>query len=142
MNSTTISIPSALPVVNVVRGDSAAGVSQARQAACAFSDRLTPAPRPDMEDTLVLVVSELVTNALRHGGGAFSLRLTAHPDAVEVAVDDVSPRMSRMRAPDLTDAGGGFGFGFGWPMVNRLARTTAITRRRAGGKTVTAYLPR
>ncbi|WP_411116750.1 ATP-binding protein [Streptomyces sp. 058-1L] len=138
MSSTTISMPSTRPVVAVVRGDSAAGVSQARQAARAFTDRLTPASRPDMADALVLVVSELVTNALRHGGGSFSVRLTAHPDAVEVAVDDVSPRMPRLRAPDLTDDGGGFG----WPMINRLARTTAITRRRAGGKTVTAFLPR
>jgi len=138
MKSTTISSPAASPVVAVVRGDSAAGVSRARQAARAFTDRLTPAPPPDMADTLVLVVSELVTNALRHGGGAFSLRLNAHPDAIEVAVDDASPWMPRKRAPDLTDAGGGFG----WPMVNRLARTTAITRRRAGGKTVTAFLPR
>ncbi|MER8199362.1 ATP-binding protein [Streptomyces microflavus] len=139
MKSTTISSSlTASPVVTVVRGDSAPGVSRARQAARALTDRLIPAPPPEMADTLVLVVSELVTNALRHGGGVFSLRLTAHLDAIEVAVDDASPRMARMRAPDLTDAGGGFG----WPMVNRLARATAITSRRAGGKTVTAFLPR
>lgn len=42
-----------------------------------------------------------------------------------------------MRTPDLTGSGGGFG----WAMVNRLARTTAITRRTVGGKTVTAFLP-
>ncbi|MEU1220302.1 ATP-binding protein [Streptomyces microflavus] len=138
MSSTTISIPSTRSVVAVVRGDSAAGVVQARRAARAFTDRLTPALRPDTADTLVLVVSELVTNALRHGGGSFSLRLNAHPDAIEVAVDDPSPRMPHLRTPDLTGAGGGFG----WHMVNHLARTTAITRRRTGGKTVTAFLPR
>lgn len=70
------------------------------------------------------MVSELVTNALRHGGGTFTLRLNVHSDAIEIAVDD-SPRLPRMRTPDLTGTGGGFG----WPMVNRLARTTAITRR-------------
>ncbi|MFH9298938.1 ATP-binding protein [Streptomyces sp. NPDC017520] len=138
MNSTTISIPSTPPVVAVVRGDSAAGASQARRAARAFTDRLTPAPRPDMADTLVLVVSELVTNALRHGGGAFSLRLTAHPDAIEVAVDDPSPRVPHLRTPDLTGADGGFG----WHMVNHLARTTAITHQPSGGKTVSAFIPR
>lgn len=80
------------------------------------------------------MVSELATNALRHGGGTFTLRLNVHPDAIEVAVDGTSPRLPRMRTPALTGAGGGFG----WPMVNRLDRTTAITHRPAGGKTVTA----
>ncbi|MEU9191503.1 ATP-binding protein, partial [Streptomyces sp. NPDC048484] len=89
-------------------------------------------------DTVVLVVSELVTNALRHGGGTFSLDLTAHPDSIAVAVHDRSPQAPRMRTPDLN---GGTG-GFGWPMVNRLARATAVTRRTAGGKTVSALLAR
>ncbi|MFI7239741.1 ATP-binding protein [Streptomyces cyaneofuscatus] len=136
MNSTKITISEATLVPTTVRGDSATGVSQARQAARAFADRLVPTPCPDVADTLVLVVSELVTNALRHGGGTFTLRLNAHPDTVEVAVDDTSPRWPRMRTPDVTGSGGGFG----WPMVNRLARTTGVTRRAAGGKTVTAVL--
>ena len=136
MNSTTISITSTPPAPTVVQGDSAAGIGRARQAARAFTARLNPAPDHDMTHTLVLVVSELVTNALRHGGGTFSLRLNAHPDAIEVAVDDTSPRLPRMRTPDLNGPGGGFG----WPMVNHLARTTAITSRTGGGKTVTAVL--
>ncbi|MEV0750227.1 ATP-binding protein [Streptomyces sp. NBC_01220] len=112
-------------------------IGRARRATRAFTARLTPVSGPDGADTLVLVVSELATNALRHGGGTFALRLNVHPDAIEVAADDTSPRLPRMRTPDLTGAGGGFG----WPMVNRHARTTAITRRPAGGKTVTAFLP-
>lgn len=43
-----------------------------------------------------------------------------------------------MRTPDLNGGSGGFG----WPMVNRLARATAVTRQEAGGKTVSALLPR
>ncbi|GGU02553.1 hypothetical protein GCM10010272_54810 [Streptomyces lateritius] len=43
-----------------------------------------------------------------------------------------------MRTPDPN---GGTG-GFGWPMVNRLARTTAVTRQAAGGNTVSALLAR
>ncbi|WP_399944377.1 hypothetical protein ACGH52_31930 [Streptomyces sp. BBFR25] len=35
---------------------------------------------------MVLVVSELVTNALRHG--TCPMDLTAHPDSIEVAVHD------------------------------------------------------
>ena len=50
---------------------------------------------------MVLVVSELVTNALRHGGGTYTLRLTAHPDLIEVAVDraptDAHPRLMAAR---------------------------------------------
>lgn len=40
-----------------------------------------------------------------------------------------------------TDLNGGAG-GFGWPMVNRRARATAVTRRASGGKTVSARLAR
>jgi anti-sigma regulatory factor (Ser/Thr protein kinase) len=89
-------------------------------------------------DTVVLVVSELVTNALRHGGGACTLDLTAHPDSIEVTVHDRSPEMPRTRTPDLDDGTGGFG----WPMVNRLARATAVTRPATGGKDCKALLTR
>ncbi|MFD3924095.1 ATP-binding protein [Streptomyces sp. NPDC058595] len=114
-------------------------VADARESARGFLEALRrPAVAPDAADTVILVVSELVTNALRHGGGTWTLRLTAHPGLVEVAVDDPSPQAPRMRTPDLN---GGTG-GFGWPMVNRLARTTAVTPRPSGGKTVSALLAR
>lgn len=87
---------------------------------------------------MILVVSELVTNALRHGGGTYTLRLTAHPGTIEVAVEDSSPHPPRMRTPDL--AGGTDGFGR--HMVNALAHATVITPTPKGGKTVTALLPR
>ncbi|WP_435843079.1 ATP-binding protein [Streptomyces lavendulae] len=87
---------------------------------------------------MVLVVSELVTYALRHAGGTFALALAAHPDSIEVAVHDTSPQTPRMCTPDLN---GGTG-GFGWPMVNRLARATSVTRWPSGSKTVRAVLPR
>lgn len=100
-------------------GSSAVSVADARDAARTFLEALRrPEPTTEAADTVVLVVSELVTNALRHGGGTFNLHLTAHPDTVEVAVDDASPRTPLTRTPDLN---GGTG-GFGWPMVNRLAR--------------------
>lgn len=49
-------------------------------------------PIPAEADTVVLVVSELVTNALRRGGGSCTLDLTAHPDNIEVAMHDRSPQ--------------------------------------------------
>ncbi|MFJ4894787.1 ATP-binding protein [Streptomyces sp. M41(2017)] len=89
-------------------------------------------------DSILLVVSELVTNALRHGGGTCTLDLYAHPDSIEVAVHDHSRQAPHLRTPDLTGATGGFG----WRMVNHLARATAVTRPAEGGKTVSALLPR
>ncbi|WP_030980870.1 ATP-binding protein [Streptomyces sp. NRRL S-1824] len=123
--------------VNATTARSTGAVADARDAARAFLEGLRqPAVAPDAADTVVLVVSELVTNALRHGGGTCTLELTAHPDTIEVAVHDPSRHAPRMRTADLN---GGTG-GFGWPMVNRLARATAVTRRASGGKTVSACL--
>ncbi|MFE9885548.1 ATP-binding protein [Streptomyces scopuliridis] len=124
--------------VNVATLRSATSVAGARESARDFLDGLVPAIAAEAADTVALVVSELVTNALRHGGGTCTLELTAHPDSIEVAVRDPSPQAPRMRTPDLNDGTGGFG----WPMVNRLARATAVTRQAAGGKTVSALLAR
>lgn len=124
--------------VAVAAGRSAASPADARARTRLFLDSLTRPLAREAAQSVVLVVSELVTNALRHDGGTCTLRLTAHPDDIEVAVHDRSPRTPRMRTPDLN---GGTG-GFGWPLVNRLARTTTVTRPAAGGKTVSALLPR
>ncbi|WP_405784222.1 ATP-binding protein [Streptomyces sp. NBC_01378] len=125
--------------VNAATVRSTTAVADARDAARAFLEGLRqPAVAPETADTVVLVVSELITNALRHGGGTCTLDLTAHPDTIEVAVHDPSRHVPRMRTPDLNDGTGGFG----WPMVNRLARATAVTRRASGGKTVSARLAR
>ncbi|MGA5198720.1 ATP-binding protein [Streptomyces exfoliatus] len=117
---------------------STTSMAGARDSARKFLEGLVPALASEAAETVVLVVSELVTNALRHGGGTCTLNLTAHPDGIEVAVHDPSPHVPRMRTPDLN---GGTG-GFGWPMVNRLAHTTAVTRQATGGKTVSAFLAR
>ncbi|MEU8918771.1 ATP-binding protein [Streptomyces nigrescens] len=118
---------------------SATAVADARDTTRSFLEALRqPVVNSETADTAVLVVSELVTNALRHGGGSNTLRLAAHPDTIEVAVDYPSSQAPRMRTPDLNDGTGGYG----WPMVNCLARTTAVTRRPSGGKTVSALLPR
>ncbi|KOT65818.1 MULTISPECIES: ATP-binding protein [Streptomyces] len=110
----------------------------ARESARGFLAALEPTVAAEAAYVVVLVVSELVTNALRHGGGTCTLKLTAHPDSVEVAVHDHSPQIPRMRAPDLNGGAGGFGR----PLANRLARATAVTRQAAGGKTVCTLLPR
>ncbi|MEV5787766.1 ATP-binding protein [Streptomyces sp. NPDC052287] len=124
--------------VDVTTVRSAASIASARESTRDFLDRLVRPLAAETADTVVLVVSELVTNALRHAGGTCTLDLTAHPDSIEVAVHDPSPQAPRMRTPDLN---GGTG-GFGWPMVNRLASATAVARRPSGGKTVRAVVPR
>ncbi|MGW6572086.1 ATP-binding protein [Streptomyces sp. NPDC054945] len=115
-----------------------ASLGDARAGTRDFLDRLVHPLSPQAADDVVLVVSELVTNALRHGGGTCTLTLTAHPDGIEVAVQDPSPHAPRTRTPDLHGGSGGFG----WSMVNHLAQATAVTHRTNGGKTVSALLPR
>jgi anti-sigma regulatory factor (Ser/Thr protein kinase) len=112
--------------------------AEAREAAAGFLAGLDPAPPAVTTQNLVLVVSELVTNALRHAGGVTALRLSADRRVLEVAVADTSPAYPQDRTPDLTGRSGGFG----WPMVQRLARTVAVRSGVNGGKVVSATLVR
>ncbi|MFC8995224.1 ATP-binding protein [Streptomyces rochei] len=121
----------------LLEGDSSAGIARARDLTRAFVDGLDPAPAAETADILALVVSELTTNALRHGGGRYTLELTATSEVVDAAVSDPSPAPPRERIPDLM---GGTG-GFGWPMVRRLAGRVVVPGP-GRGKTVHARLPR
>ena len=113
-------------------------IAEARDLAHTFMNSLTPPVDALAASSVALVVSELVTNVVRHAQGtSCSLRLWAGPGAITVAVTDADPRPPRERAPDLT---GGTG-GFGWPMVQNLARTVTVSTG-PGGKTVRAELPR
>ncbi|MFJ1869772.1 ATP-binding protein [Streptomyces sp. NPDC088097] len=124
--------------IDVSTDRSTASIGDARSGTRDFLDRLPHLVEAQAAENVVLVVSELVTNALRHGGGACTLTLTAYPDGIEVSVQDTNPHAPHARTPDLQGGAGGFG----WPMVNRLAQVTAVTRRPTGGKTVSALLPR
>jgi len=123
--------------VNVATVRSATSVARARESARDFSQvsyvRSQPRmPTPCSWSSRSPSPTPCVTAA------APAQDLTAHPDSIEVTVHDHSPQAPRMRTPDLNDGTGGFG----WPMVNRLARTTAVTRQADGGKTVSALLAR
>lgn len=72
----------------------------------------------EFTSTVVLIVSELVTNAVRHGQGAAQLTVVRARDHVRVEVIDSGSGAVRMRMPSL--AGGG---GFGLHLVELLART-------------------
>ena len=138
MNGTKITIASRPSVPTVVRGESTDSIRWAREAARAFTDNLTPAPDTATAETLVLLVSELATNALRHGGGRYTLELSATPDLLTAAVSDPSPALPRERTPDLNDGSGGFG----WHMVRRLSTELTVSHAPSAGKTIRARLPR
>ncbi|WP_327121776.1 ATP-binding protein [Streptomyces sp. NBC_01341] len=136
MNGQKINDASAPFAPTRVRGDGSDSIHQAREASRTFADSLTPAPDPATADSLVLVVSELTTNAVRHGGGRYTLELSATPDCLTAEVSDPSPSPPRERAPDLNGGSGGFG----WHMVRRLASELTVIYGPTTGKTIRARL--
>ncbi|MFJ8884085.1 ATP-binding protein [Streptomyces sp. NPDC102402] len=132
------STPSTSSAPRMVRGGNTESIHRAREAARGFACGLVPAPDSDTVDTLVLVVSELATNALRHGGGRYSLELSATTDAMTAAISDPSPVPPCERAPDLNGGSGGFG----WHMVRRLTTDLTVTPGPGAGKTIRARLSR
>ncbi|MFC5220254.1 ATP-binding protein [Streptomyces coerulescens] len=90
---------------------------------------------------LLLVVSELVANAIRHGGGLAGFEVTPLTEGVRLSVHDYSDAVpSAAYGPGtlpLTHEGSGYG----WPLIIRLSRDIRIDRRREGGKTVSVFVP-
>ena len=70
----------------------------------------------EMADTAALLVSELVTNAVRHAGTELQLTILAESGHVRIEVEDGSATLPRSRTSDLYDAGGR-----GLPLVEALA---------------------
>ena len=61
----------------------------------------------DAADTALLLTSELVTNAVRHGRPPVHVRAeVSEGGVVRVEVDDASPSPVRQQDPDLDDLGG------------------------------------
>ena len=113
--------------------DSVRSPARARQAAAEMVSQLHLEP---IGDELALVVSELVTNAVRHAEPPVRLEIQADDDRVTVAVADGSPgRPVPKVAPD--DAEGGRGLA----MIDLLAADTGV-RPSPPGKTVWAALSR
>ena len=98
-------------------------VAEARRWAAGVTRELLDA---DQAQSLRLIVSELVTNALRHGadGEQIDLAVTPKPEFLCVQVTDDGPGIApRPRALD-TDEEGGFGLFF----VEQLTRRWGVTR--------------
>ncbi|MFG2755067.1 ATP-binding protein [Streptomyces wuyuanensis] len=111
--------------------------ADARERVRRLLDGLAGAPLPPrVVGDVHLVTSELVTNALRHGGGIAAFRAELVGGAVRVSVTDRSPAPPRSAPrPDIATPGG-----FGWPLVLRLSRSVAVIPAR-DGKTVEAVVP-
>lgn len=87
-------------------------------------------------DTIVLVVSELVTNVLRHASGPAFVRLVAlSVSRVRVEVHDGSPKLPLMPVPD-DDAE----FGRGVQMIDVMSEAMGWSELEAGSKVVWADL--
>ena len=79
-------------------------------------------------DTAVLLVSELVTNAIRHANGPHALVVSFREDAVELSVEDADHREPAARPTAATDE-----HGRGLVLVNALSDDWGV-RPLPGGK--------
>lgn len=96
--------------------------------------RLGRATRPDVED-VVLVVSELVTNAVRAEAAVIDLSLVVEDERVQVEISDDAEGWPRMRRADPEDLSGR-----GLAIVDQLADRWDTTQLRRGKRvTVTWY---
>ncbi|UUU36423.1 ATP-binding protein [Streptomyces sp. CA-210063] len=90
---------------------------------------------------LILVVSELVTNAVRHGGGVAGFDVTLTSEGVRLSVRDHSAALPvGIHGPRVLPRADE-GSGYGWPLINRLCSEVAVERRVAGGKTISVLVP-
>ena len=115
--------------------------AMARRFVHAFSDR--QALPPQVDDQLVLVSCELVTNAVLHAGTRLTLSLELHPDRVRVSVRDRSSALPSLRQgqPDSLTGRGlglvaavsrGWGVDPSWAGKVVWAEIGLPARRRAG----------
>ncbi|MFH8976924.1 ATP-binding protein [Streptomyces sp. NPDC017890] len=87
---------------------------------------------------LLLVVSELVTNAILHGDGLAGFEVRPMGDGMWIAVHDNSAVVPRAAYAFPTRH---HGSGYGWPLVARLAREIDVERHPGGGKTISVLVP-
>jgi anti-sigma regulatory factor (Ser/Thr protein kinase) len=117
----------------------AGGLYGLRETLAAHASRL--GADDDQIDDLLIVTSELATNAVRHGGGTGRVRLWQHDDRLYCQVSDDGPGIgdptSGSTPPDPTTGDGGRGL---W-ICRRLATELIIEPGLGGrGTTVTAVI--
>jgi anti-sigma regulatory factor (Ser/Thr protein kinase) len=102
-------------------------VAEARHFVSGFTADLPP----DLQDSVALMVSELVTNALVHGSSGFDVAVDRSADQVRVSVSDRGDGTPEVRSPDSTEP-----HGRGLQIVEALSDEWGIIPNFAAGKTV------
>jgi two-component sensor histidine kinase len=77
----------------------------------------------------MLLLSETVTNAIRHAPGSLHIRLQLVGQRLLAAVDDESPWPPRQRKPDESG-------GRGMELLQRLSKRWGVQQHPGDGKTV------
>lgn len=99
-----------------------------------------PPEGAELDDVVVadvlLVTSELVTNAIRHGGGLTGFAVEVRDGGLHLAVSDASSEQPALASPDPSGPRIG---GYGWRLVCRLAQQVSVIPH-SGGKHITALL--
>ncbi|MFE9674188.1 ATP-binding protein [Streptomyces sp. NPDC006259] len=114
-------------------GDNPTTAERARQITREFLRGIGPQDSAEV-DAVMIVVSELVTNAIQHADGVTGFRLGAAADTLTICVDDASREQPHTRHSHPWEPGG-----FGWPLVQRLSETVRVDTR-PDGKTVRVML--
>ncbi len=110
-------------------------LSAVRHARSLIRDPLKRWGLEDLIDTSELLVSELVTNAIKYANGEVMLRLILEPDTLVCEVHDSSPALPRVLQVDK-DAENGRGL----HVVSQMASRWGV-RRTATGKVVWCEQP-
>jgi anti-sigma regulatory factor (Ser/Thr protein kinase) len=126
--------PPSLRAVHELDGK-AGTVTEARVLTRAFLDACVPNLGPRACEDALLLVSELVSNAVRHAQGPCTHTLTHRGAGLGIALSDTSEAFPEPRTPDLLTGAGGFG----WHLLERLSQQLEV-RRHPGGKTVSLTL--
>lgn len=84
-----------------------ANATSAQVARRLVREELSGCPR-SVVDVAELLVSELVANAIRHGGSAPLIRIEVEANHIQIAVQDGSTTAPELKEPSL-DSGGGRG---------------------------------
>jgi anti-sigma regulatory factor (Ser/Thr protein kinase) len=113
-------------------------ITDPRQARSMISEALSRGGPPGIVDITWLVVSELVTNAILHGGGHASMSLWIEPWSLYVTVHDDGPGIddpfAGLRPPALPHRGAGL-----W-VAHHLSDRVSIERSPLGGAAITVQL--
>lgn len=87
----------------------------------------------------LLVTSELVTNAFRHGGGLTGFAAEFTDEGLRLSVEDASRELPVAGDTDAENSGVGRIGGYGWALVRRLTKQVSVSVH-PGGKRIVALI--